>query len=117
MMVTPMQRLVHRIPLDVLWDDEGEVDASRERWLSKSLLREMLQKYPVEFVVADVGHPLRRIDVAMCYSFWSREVCNHLVDDPAAGFRLEAYRGDYAYIASEWSGNIHTPIVLLEKYH
>ncbi len=48
-------RKVNRLPLDVLWDDGGEVAATRER--------------------------------------------------------------GYTYIASELSGEIQTPIVLLEMYH
>jgi hypothetical protein len=115
--VTPLQRVVHRIPVDVLWDDAGDVDASRERWLSKPSLHEMLQRHPVEFYVADIGHPLRRVDAAKCYEFWKTEVANHLVDDPEKSFHLEAFPGEYAYLASEWSGNIPTPIILLETHH
>jgi hypothetical protein len=116
-MVMPSQRLVDRIPVTALWDSNEEVDADRERWLSKSILHDMLQKYPVEFYVADVGHPLRRIDIDKCYYFWKSDVAKHLVDDPEGGISYEDFPGAYCYVASEWSGNIQVPIVLLEKYH
>lgn len=120
-------RIVTRIPLDTLWDEEGEVAATRSRSLSQSdlteMLRkysdltEMLRKYPVEFYVADMGHSLRRVEVHKCYSFWKSEVKAHLVNDPDGKIILENYPGEYAYLASEWSGEIQVPIVLLEKRH
>jgi len=113
----PASRIVQRIPLDYLWNDAGDIEARRGRRLSKAELRELLRSYPVEFYVADIGSPLRRVDVARCFGFWKSEVEPHLVDHPNCGFRLEDFPSGYAYVASEWSGEIQTPIVLLEKYH
>jgi len=113
----PTLRTVSEIPLTRLWDATGDVEATRERFLTRDLLHEMLRSYPVEFVIADVGHPLRHVEVARCYEFWKSEVVRHLVNDPQAGFRPEEFPGEYAYCASEWSGELQTPIVLLEKYH
>ena len=113
----PSMRTVNQMPLDHLWGEDGEIEATRERWLSERALCEMLQKHPVEFYVADIGHPLRRVDVAKCYDFWKSEVRTHVVDAPESGFRLDAFPGEYAYVASEWSGGLQTPIVLLEKHH
>lgn len=113
----PSLRTVNRLPLDRLWDENGEIAAIRERTLPKEALREMLRQYPVEFYVADIGGPLRRVDVAKCYDFWKSEVAIHVVDDPESGFLLEDFPGEYAYVASEWSGEIEMPIVLLEKFH
>lgn len=115
--MTPSMRTVNRIPLDVLWDEAGEVTATRERWLSKSALREMLQKYPVVFYVAEIDKPLRLVGVQECYDFWKSEVRAHVVDDPDSGFQPNDFPGEYAYLASEWSGEIQTPIVLLEMHH
>jgi hypothetical protein len=115
--MTPSLTIVNCIPLDRLWDEDGAIVASRERWLSKQALREMLQQYPVEFYVADIGHRLRRVDITKCYDFWKSEAEAHVVDDPNSGFRLEDFPGEYVYVASEWSGQIQTPIVLLEKHH
>ena len=60
---------------------------------------------------------LRRVDVTKCYDFWKSEVKAHVVNDPESGFRLDGYPGEYAYVASEWSGELQSPIVLLEKHH
>lgn len=113
----PSLRTVNQIPLVRLWDDDGDIEAIRERWLSMASLLEMLRRYPVEFYVADIGYPLQRVDVAKCYDFWKSEVKSHLVNEPESGFQLEDFPGEYAYLASEWSGEIQTPIVLLEKHH
>jgi len=110
-------RIVTRLPLDRLWDDDGDIAAQRERYLSRPLLREMLRQHPVEFYVANIGSPLRRIDVGHCYEFWKSEAAANLVDEPDAGFCLEDFPGQFAYVSSEWSREIQTPIVLLEKHH
>jgi len=113
----PSMRMVNQLPLDVLWDESGEVEATRERWLSKSALIEMLRKYPVVFYVADIGQPMKQVGVQECFDFWKSEVRAHLVEDPESPFSLDDFPGGYAYLASEWSGHIQTPIVLLEKHH
>lgn len=110
-------RIVTRLPLDRLWNDDGDIAAQRERYLPRLLLRELLRQYPVEFYVADIGSPLRRVDVGNCYQFWKSEAAANVVDDPESGFRLEDFPGQFAYVSSEWSGEIQTPIVLLEKHH
>jgi hypothetical protein len=116
-MINPSMRTVNRIPLDSLWDERGDIEVTRGRYLSKRALGEMLREHPVEFYVADVGLPLRRVDAAKCYDFWRSEVKAHVVDDPESGFHLDAFPGEYAYVASEWAGELQSPIVLLEKHH
>lgn len=113
----PMAAVVTRIPAERLVDERGDLGARRHRWLSKGAVREMLRQSPVEFLIADVGIPLRRIEVSKCYDFWKSEAEAHIVNDPDSGFRPEDFPNDYAYVASEWSGGIQTPIVLLEKHH
>jgi hypothetical protein len=113
----PPRPTVTRIPVERLTDDEGDMEAHRERFLSKAALRELLRRCPVEFVVAEVGTPLKRVEVQKCYEFWKSEAEAHIVDDPDSGFRLEDFPGEYAFVASKWSGQIQTPIVLLEKHH
>ncbi len=76
----------------------------------------MLKIHPVEFIVADLGAPLKRIPVDKCYEFWEREVKRHLLI-PRSRVDRSKLNDEYSYLASEWSGNIEVPIVLLEKIH
>ena len=52
-----------------------------------------------------------------CFEFWKSEIKPHLIVNPAEGFSVDDYPGEYAYIASEWIGDSKSPIVLLEMYH
>ena len=91
-------------------------EGSRERYLTPTDLTDMLKIHPVEFIVADVGAPLKRISVDKCYEFWESEVKRHLLS-PHGKVDLSTFPGEYGYHASEWSGHIEVPIVLLEKIH
>lgn len=115
--MTPSLRTVNRIPLERLWNEDGEIEVSRKCWVSTQALRAMLRMGQVQFIVADIGSPLRRIDMAKCFDFWKSEVEHHLIDDPGLGFSLDDFPGGYAYLASEWTGNHPASIVLLEKHH
>src|SRR5690606_10428735 len=66
-------RIVTQLPLNRLWDNDGDIAAQRERYLSRASLREMLRQNRVQFYVADISRPLRRVDVADCYDFWTSE--------------------------------------------
>jgi hypothetical protein len=110
------EKIVTTIPLQSLWTDEQQIDASRERYLTAADLTEMLKLQPVEFIVADVGTPLKRIPVDQCYDFWKREVKPHLLN-PHGKLDRSRLPDEYGYLASEWSGQIEAPIVLLEKLH
>jgi hypothetical protein len=76
----------------------------------------MLKSHPVEFIVADLGAPLKRISVDKCYEFWKSEVKRHLLS-PHGKVDWSKVADEYGYLASEWSGHIEVPIVLLEKIH
>src|SRR6185295_8541661 len=67
-------RIVTTIPLEAIWTDEEQVEASRERYLTQMDLTDMLKIHPVEFIVAEIGAPLKRISVNKCYEFWRSEV-------------------------------------------
>ena len=110
------EKIVTKIPLNSIWTDEDQVDASRGRYLNSMDLLEMLKLHPVEFIVADVGAPLKRIPVDKCYDFWKSEVKRHLLG-PHGKIDLSKLPDEYGYFASEWSGNVEVPIVLLEKIH
>ena len=115
--VTEMrEKIVTKIPLESLWTDEEQIQASRERYLTPAELTEMLKIHPVEFIVADVGAPLKRIPVDKCYEFWKTEVKRHLLN-PHAKVDISNLPDEYGYFASEWSGRVEVPIVLLEKIH
>jgi len=110
------ERIVTAIPLESIWTDEEQVEASRERYLTATDLTEMLKLHPVEFFVAETGAPLKRIPVDKCYEFWESEVKRHLLS-PHGKVDRSSLPDEYGYLASEWSGNIEVPIVLLEKIH
>lgn len=103
-------------PLVELWNEDGIVPAAREKYLGKNGVVEILDKSPVEFVVVSLGNPPRWIPYEKCYEFWRKEGSINCVDDPDR-FYLEDYPNEYAYVASEWSGEIQTPIILLEEHH
>ena len=108
------ERIVTTIPLEFIWTDEGQLEASRKRYLTANDLTEMLKIHPVEFIVADPGAALRRIPVDKCYEFWESEVKRHLLSGKVDRKNMA---DEYGYLASEWSGHIEVPIVLLEKIY
>jgi sugar lactone lactonase YvrE len=110
------ERIVTAIPLEFIWTDEEQLAASRERYLTPTDLTEMLKLHPVEFIVAELGVPLKRISVDKCYEFWESEVKRHLLS-PHRKVDRSNLPDEYGYLASEWSGQIEAPIVLLEKIH
>ena len=103
------------MPLTQIWNDDGRIEATRERFLDLEQLKALLSKFPVEFVVADPGLPLKWIPVDHCFAFWKSEVKAHLASSDR--FSLKDFPGEYAYVASEWSGELETPVVLLEMHH
>jgi hypothetical protein len=115
--VTEMrEKIVTTIPLESIWTDEEQIEAWRERYLNATDLTEMLKIHPVEFIVADMGAPLKRIPVDKCYEFWKSEIKRHLLS-PHGKIDLSKSPDEYGYLASEWSGQIAVPVVLLEKIH
>ena len=112
-----LERVVTKIPMKEIWNHKGALQAIRDRYLSANALKDMLKKFPVEFVIANVGDTLKSVPVSKCYEFWKSEVKAHLISSPDEPFRLEDFPKEYAYLASEWVGEIKNPIVLLEKYH
>jgi len=112
----PRDRIVSRTPLEQLWNEDGDLPATRVRDLDRDAIRDLLGRGSVHFVIADVGQPLRWIRPGERFSFWKTEAAAHL----AAGERIElaSFPGAVAYTASEWSGSADgAPIVLLETHH
>lgn len=93
----------------------------RFRFVSEREIARLLSSGPVQFVVANVGDMPYWVAAGQRLAFWKTEVLPHLVADPAEGFLLEDFPGEYAYVASEWrhpdpEADL-SPVVLLETHH
>src|SRR5215203_4926531 len=113
--MTFANRIVTEIPLENIWNSQKEMNIQRSSFLTKERIKEMLRNGPVDFILADVGNKLEWIATSNCYNFWKSEVEIHLTEN-LPEIDLDDFPNDYAYIASEWTGDIKTPIILLEKY-
>lgn len=109
-------RIVTGIPVSVLWNDTGELPTVRDGYLTRSSLQHLLKAGPVEFVVADVGKPLRWIKKESCFDFWKQAVEPHLAT-PEVAISLDQFPAGRAYLASLWTQSDLPPIVLLEAIH
>lgn len=112
----PAQRIVTSTPLRELWNEHGGVEAVRVRDINAEVIRELLRRGPVRFVVAEGGLPLRWLPEEDCFHFWKSSVQSHL---HAAGTQvyLDDVSNGYCYFASEWSVPIGSPIIVLETVH
>jgi hypothetical protein len=81
----PSHLIVTCAPLAELWNDGGPMDARRLNWIGDMEIVDLLRE-EASFVVADVGHPLRRIQVADRFTFWKKEVQPHLAPPDTVGF-------------------------------
>lgn len=109
-------KIVTQLPLTSLWTDDRHISAKRLGHLTLDQIRETLKKYPVEFVVADVGHKLKWISSDKSFEFWKSELIPHLAQD-IGNIKLDNFIDNYAYVASEWTGDAKTRVILLEKHH
>ncbi|KIC91050.1 hypothetical protein [Flavihumibacter sp. ZG627] len=109
-------RIVTKIPLEILWTSENELESQRIDYLTPTIIRDLLKQGEVYFIVADVGQKLLWIQPAECYEFWKSEIHKHVATN-LDKINLENYPGNYAYIASKWTSYAHRPVVLLEKIH
>jgi hypothetical protein len=110
------QKIVTTLPLPNLWTDVADLQSVRIQYLNKEQVSAMLKNGPVAFVVANVGEKPRWIEPDQCYTFWKTEVNPHLASY-SDRIHLEDFPDEYAYIASEWSGDTTAPVILLEKIH
>lgn len=115
----PTQRVVTRMPVRELWDESGSLPLRRSRDLSASDIRQLMRYGLARLCVADVGLPLRWPEPSTYFSFLKNDVLPRLVNpaDANSGFHLETYPQEYAFVASEWIGEIDGVVVLLEKHH
>ena len=108
-------KIVTQLPLCELWRDDGFSSTTRGKSLAQHDVREFLASGCVQFVVAELGAPLRWIPASECFDFWKKEAKPHLARGKNAS--LNEFPGRYCYFASQWDGEKTAPIVLLEKYH
>ena len=101
------------------WGQEDDVAAARERTLGRADVKALLQSAPVQFVVADVGKPLRWVPREERFVFWKADACDHIVENPHHPIDIYAYPEGYAYVASEWAADDvgSSPIIVLERHH
>src|SRR5215469_5217870 len=66
----PEQRIVTRIPLAELWDENGTVASERIRSLDENTLVDLVRSGSVQFVVADCGLKLDWIPREKRFDFW-----------------------------------------------
>jgi hypothetical protein len=109
-------KIVTSLPLESIWTEQNKIQAKRTSHLTSDSIKQLLNKTTVQFIVADIGHKLKWVDKSQCFDFWKNEVKTHLVSDPD-NIELASYPDHYAYIASEWTGEIESPTILLEKVH
>jgi len=108
-------RIITELPLRELWDDRGPVAARRSRDVSAADLRDLLQRGPVRFVIANVGTKPVWIPEAECFAFWKGEVRARLAE-PEQCVVLEKMPDEYCYFASEWVTE-GSPVVVLQVCH
>ena len=78
----------------------------------------MLTLATIQFVVANVGEPLRWISIDNRFTFWKDEVKPRVAPADAERFFLEDFPGEYCYVATEWTRSVAGPtVVLLECLH
>src|SRR5215475_6332469 len=98
----PSLRIVTRLPLTELWNDNGDLDASPIARVGKQEIVALLTACEISFVVADAGLPLGWIPNNELYSFWRNEVQSNVVEKDTTAFHLKDYPGEFCYIARPW---------------
>ena len=71
-------KIVTRIPLDIIWTPENELKSQRISHLTLANIKDFLKQGQVNFIVADVGQKLRWIQPSRCFNFWKSEVEKHI---------------------------------------
>jgi hypothetical protein len=115
----PEFRIVIKIPLLELWDMAGVLQHKRGPVLGVLEIVELLRGPELRVAVADVGRPLRWMAGDELLDFWKNDAKPRIVPPPraSAGFRLEDFPGNCAYIATEWKAESQPTVVVLECHH
>ena len=110
------ERIITQLPLTELWTEKGNLTVFRKQNLKIEAIRELLKQESVQFVIANAGDKLKWIPVSNCYELWKNEIKNHIIDNFKC-INLDNYPNSFAYLASLWTGETDSPIILLEKHH
>jgi hypothetical protein len=111
----PSQKVVTLTPITQLWNNNGRVPGQRGPQLTQGDISTLFKQGPVQFVIADIGHPFAWIPVENRFDFWKDELKTHLAE--GEGFDLADYPGEYSYVALRWENASSIPTVVLEKHH
>lgn len=95
-------KIVTKLPIEKLWNENNYIDSTREKNLTKNELINIIKKSPLKFVIADIGHKLKWIPLDKCYKFWKLEIKDNLIKIYDK-IELESFPSDYAYLASKWT--------------
>ena len=109
------RQLTTHLPPAGLWDAHGGIDASRVRALGANEIVKLLERGPVQFVIADAGLTLEWVPSERCVDFWEAEVRGRLVAPSASARHREPMPDGYGYAAAEWATTAGAVVVLLEK--
>jgi hypothetical protein len=115
----PEHRVVLKIPLSELWDITGVLEHERGRILGVADVVELLRSSDLRMAVAEVGRPLTWVAGDELFEFWKNHAKPRIVP-PArvtAGFRLEDFPGEHAYVATERKAESQAAVVVLECHH
>ena len=111
----PDQRIVTKLPLTEVWDENGTLHGGRVRHLDQNLIRELVRTGTVQFIVANCGTKLNWIAVNDRFEFW--KTVRQQIADPSQPIYLKQFPNETAYIASEWHGSAGECLILLEAHH
>lgn len=107
-------KLVTELPLKEMWSVDGPIQATREKYITKDELNDLLIISPVEFVIANIGEDLKWVPVRKCYEIWNAILKDNVAQD-IDSLDLDSFPNGFAYVASKWSGE--TSVILLERHH
>jgi hypothetical protein len=110
------KKLITKLPLEELWDEERILDAERvSTGMNASEVAEIVRT-GATFVVADLGQRPRWINPEHRFEFWKTEVKPRLAEPDKPVF-LDRFPGEYCYFAFKWLLAEGSPLIVLEKHH
>lgn len=105
-----MPRIVTRLPLARLWDENAFLPHARGRALYEDDAAELVREGLARVAVADLGEALRWLPPGQVRVFWTHEVAPRLIP-PHTPLLPDA---EYGYTATMWTAEEGRPVLLLE---